>query len=400
MNINTITCSDALSFTQTLPADSVDCIVTSPPYFGLRDYGVAGQWGSEDSPRAFIDNLITLFSEIKRALKPTGTVWVNLGDSYANDTKWGGRTSGKHAAGLQGTKQIGRNRIQTGLPSKSLMMLPARFAIAMIDDGWILRNELIWHKPSVMPESVKDRCTRDHEMVYLFSKCPRYWCDMDAIRETAQDWGDRDRSEYRNGTADAKLKQHGLVKGDFSSIGRNKRTVWSIPAESNTFTHFATFPQALIEPMIKAGCPQTCCPACGKPFQRVKEATEEYARVLDAGVSSLTRYREHEAKQGKQASWGSQKARVTAEYVTLGFVPTCNCNVLTCPGLVFDPFMGSGTTAIVARRLGRDYIGCDLNPEYVALAKERLRMPFEQHYISRPEISIDELPIFSGNISS
>lgn len=376
---NTITCASAIDFTESLDDNSVDCVVTSPPYFGLRDYGVAGQWGSEDSPRAFIDNLITLFSEIKRALKPSGTVWVNLGDSYSSHRS--GKTADPFKKSTVGTrtqavaranKEAQETYRNSSLAEKSLMMLPARFAIAMCDDGWILRNEIVWHKPSVMPESVRDRCTRDHEMVYLFTKRPQYWCDMDAVRETASDWGDRDRSEYRDGTTDPKLKQHGLTKGDFSSIGRNKRTVWTIPAESNTFGHFATFPGNLIEPMINAGCPQTCCTECGKPFQRVKEATEEYARVLDAGASSLARHREHEATQGKQAAWGNKKARITAEYLTLGFVPTCKCNSLTGPGLVFDPFMGSGTTALVARRLGRDFIGCDLNPDYVAMANNRL----------------------------
>jgi len=147
--------------------------------------------------------------------------------------------------------------------------------------------------------------------------------------------------------------------------------------------------------MISAGCPQTCCTACGKPFQRVKEATEEYARVLDAGLGTTHRHREHEATQGKQAGWGSKKARVTAEYLTLDFVPTCKCNSLTGPGLVFDPFMGSGTTALVSRWLGRDFIGCDLNPAYVALAQERLAStdPYQDRKIAA---GITQLAMFAG----
>lgn len=166
-----------------IPDESVHCVVTSPPYFGLRDHGVDGQIGLEATPADFVDTLVDVFCEVRRVLRADGTLWLNLGDSYANDTKWGGKTSGKHVNALQGNTGIGRRRQNTGLKSKDMMGIPWRVAFALQADGWYLRQDIIWSKPNPMPESVTDRCTKAHEYLFLLSKSARYHYDAEAIME-------------------------------------------------------------------------------------------------------------------------------------------------------------------------------------------------------------------------
>jgi DNA modification methylase len=310
IQLDTIVCMDALAYLKTLPDECVNCVVTSPPYWNLRDYGVAGQMGSEATPQEFVANLVTLFREVKRVLRSDGTCWVNLGDSYANDTKWGGQTGGKHALGLHGGTAIGRNRTNTGLPSKSLIGIPWRVAFGLQDDGWILRSDIIWAKPNPMPESVTDRPTKAHEYLFLLTKSGDYWYDVEAIREPAvSEKGNRRAFRgggtytNNNGFSNSSYKQNEVAGNCTNDTGvRNKRDVWTVASEPFAEAHFATFPQKLVEPCVLAGCP--------------------------AG------------------------------------------------GVVLDPFMGSGTTALVARRLRRHYVGCDLNPEYVAMAERRLAEPY------------------------
>lgn len=280
MNLDTITCADALAFARGLPAGSVDCVVTSPPYFGLRDYAVPGQIGLEDRPAEYVWKLTALFDAILPALKLTGTLWLNLGDSYASS--------------------------KPGVRPKSLLGIPWRVAFALQDAGWIVRSDIIWAKPNPMPESVKDRPTRAHEYVFLLTKHERYWYHADAIAEAAVSDGGGDFSakyvaaqpKHGGDSAGRWSRQARQERGDT----RNARSVWTITPEPTPFAHFATMPQALAERCIRAGCPPG--------------------------------------------------------------------------GVVYDPFMGSGTTALVARRLNRRFIGSELNPEYVALANQRLAKPF------------------------
>ena len=261
-NLVTLYHGDARDIVPQLPPRSVQCIVTSPPYFGLRRYSNdEREIGGEPTPAEYVAHLVEVFDAAWDVLTDDGTLWLNLGDSYANDTKWGGRTSGKHAAGLQGSNYIGRNRRNTGLPSKSLIGIPWRVAFALQDAGWVLRNEIIWHKPSVMPESVTDRLTRDHETMFLFTKQPHYYFDAAAIAEPAKRVGDTqtfggnkgrqyiptvDDPNFRNGT-----EQYGRTV----TVGatRNRRTVWRIAAQPLRDEHFAPFPEALVEPCILAG---------------------------------------------------------------------------------------------------------------------------------------------------
>jgi site-specific DNA-methyltransferase (cytosine-N4-specific) len=306
----TLLLGDALEQLRTLPEASIDCCVTSPPYYGLRDYGVAGQYGLEDSPAAYIETMRAVFAEVRRVLAEDGTLWLNIGDSYAYPPGSAGRQgSGQRAGRTVTTEALPGTR---ALPPKNLMMIPARVAIALQDDGWILRSEIIWAKRNLMPEAVTDRPTRAHEQIYLFAKQPRYWYDADAIREesaSAEQHTHNQRYAREYNTHSVRAATTGQP-GNVNNVGihsrpgkggRNARTVWTISQTPNPQAHFATFPTELPTRCIKAGC-----------------------------------------KPG---------------------------------GTVLDPFSGSGTTGEAARMLGRRYIGIDLNPAYHDLAIRRFAQP-------------------------
>lgn len=313
--------------------------VTSPPYFGLRDYGVDGQLGLEGTPAEYVASMVEVFRAVREVLADDGTLWLNLGDSYANDTKWGGSTSGKHAQAIHGNSGIGRRRTSTGLKPKDLMGIPWRVALALQGDGWYLRQDIIWHKPNPMPESVRDRCTKAHEYLFLLTKSPRYYFDSEAMREQATgqlpgnvnpvkgarayDEGD-ERHRTKTGLADYAARQRSRrdsfkrddskraqaipgqatgthrddrAESDWNIAVRNRRSVWTVATAPYAGAHFAVMPEALVEPCILAG---------------------------------------------------------------------------SRPGdVVLDPFMGSGTVGAVAQRLGRRWLGAELNPEYITLQAER-----------------------------
>jgi DNA modification methylase len=240
----------------------VACVVTSPPYFGLRNYeGHAQQIGQEPTPDTYVESLVTVFRELRRVLRDDGTVWLNLGDNYANDAKWGGYSGGKHVTALHGTTGIGRRRLATGLKSKDLIGIPWRVAFALQDDGWYLRSDIIWSKPSCMPESVTDRPTRSHEYLFLLTKSQKYFYDADAIREpnTAdmQDRAARGHTRGPGGKLDASRQDASTLRGkaamEITADGRNKRTVWTVATVPYAGAHFATMPEKLVEPCVLAG---------------------------------------------------------------------------------------------------------------------------------------------------
>jgi DNA modification methylase len=282
-----------------IPDDSIQACITSPPYWGLRDYGQDDQIGLEQDPNAFVASLVDVFREVKRALTPDGVFWLNIGDSYSG--------SGKGTAGNLGKKHNERHLehkhsaiIPDGLKPKDLVGIPWRLAFALQADGWYLRQDIIWHKPNPMPESVTDRCTKAHEYIFLLSKSAKYYFDHEAIKEEAK-------------TPPAVRDKHGegyqadYAKGDRFSAGertwgadgrKNKRSVWTVTTKPFRGAHFATFPPQLIEPCILAG---------SKPGDTI-----------------------------------------------------------------LDPFFGAGTTGLVAQRHKRNWIGCELNPEYAEIARKRL----------------------------
>lgn len=293
-----------------LPDQSVNCCVTSPPYWGLRDYGNDGQIGLEQTPDAFIDELVAVFREVKRVLRNDGTLWVNMGDSYSShkDCKSVSQTlsrggSSESASVIEKGKSVSRNSKvlkSVGLKNKDLVGIPWMLAFALRADGWYLRQDIIWNKPNPMPESVGDRCTKAHEYIFLLSKEPKYYFDNEAIKEPSAQLGKTKIRFGGNKYGDSDDPKHATKSGnEYTDSGkRNKRSVWTVTKRPFKGAHFATFPPALIEPCILAGCPEG--------------------------------------------------------------------------GTVLDPFFGAGTTGLVAQRHNRKWIGCELNPEYAAIAQARI----------------------------
>jgi site-specific DNA-methyltransferase (adenine-specific) len=267
VNTAEILVGDAVTRLRELSDGSIRTCVTSPPYWGLRDYGNDGQLGLESTPQEFVENLCQVFDEVRRVLADDGTLWVNLGDTYAD---------------------------------KSLAGIPWRFAFAMQDRGWYLRQDIIWAKPNPMPESVTDRCTKSHEYVFLLTKNPTYYFDHEAIKEPAIHANDRRNGKGRHTYTGKRAENDGLVQQSFVTVNdtRNKRSVWTVTTKGYKEAHFAVYPTELIEPCVKAG-----------------------SAVGDT---------------------------------------------------VLDPFSGSGTTGEVALKLGRNYVGCELNPDYAKLSEKRI----------------------------
>ena len=296
MNLNQIIQGDVLDCLKNIPDQSVQCVVTSPPYWGLRDYNVSGQLGLESSPDEFVDNLVKVFREIKRVLKDDGTLWLNLGDSYYRSG-----SDQPTQRGLLNTEDINQRygfdkkhkKSHDVLKSKDLIGIPWKVAFALQADGWYL----IWHKPNPMPESVKDRCTKSHEYIFLLSKSAKYFYDADGISEKTltKDNTNRNRDITKLNNTPGRTKMNGLKTNNYET--KNKRSVWKINTKPYKDAHFATFPPELPELCIKAGSKEN--------------------------------------------------------------------------DIILDPFFGSGTTGWVAQRLGRKWLGIELNPEYIKIAEKR-----------------------------
>jgi len=370
-------CGDALAELEKLPIESVDCCITSPPYYGLRDYGVSGQIGLESSPEAYVARLVDVFRGVKRVLKDEGTLWLNLGDSFASggtggcspkSTPNGGKGVGESEK-LRLMKQSPR-KIPDGLKHKDLIGIPWMVAFALRTDGWYLRSDIIWHKPNCMPESCKDRPTKGHEYMFLLSKSQKYYYDGDAISEPSRTFGKP--MAFTSYQADGKnVKPSGNEKPENYNkprgATRNKRTVWTIPTKPFPGAHFAVMPEALVEPCILAGTSEKgYCPACGKAWER------QVDRKVDRNWKECPKdeARREQNLQSDKSGLHSQYHEITE--ITTGWLPSCQCSRDPQPGVVLDPFFGAGTVGVVAKKLGRRYIGIELNEEYVAIARKRL----------------------------
>jgi DNA modification methylase len=375
--------ADVIEGLRRLPDASVHCVVTSPPYLWQRDYQCEGQIGKENSIEEYILRLMGVFAEVRRVLRPDGTLWVNIGDGYANDTKWGGRSGNRNTNSDLGGYQ--RARRKSGIPSKSLMAIPARFQVAMIDAGWICRNEIIWHKPTSRPECVQDRCSRDHEQVFLFSKSPKYYYDPEAVKQPASPKTVTVKTSPvkgdGNGSAGDRLNVYQDRNGRYYVEERNLRTVWSIPAEPSDELHYAAFPSALPELCIQAGTSEKgCCAKCGGPWVRVIERRDTGRRQKMADS--------WETGSGRHGSFhrsGREKGKTGVPVmvnVTTGWRPSCKCEDAGDPVdcVVLDPFAGKSTTGGVALRLGRRFIGIELSSEYCQMSERRLREAERQAY--------------------
>ena len=365
-----------------LPSESVHCCVTSPPYWGLRDYGVPGQLGLEPAPEEYVANMVEVFREVRRALRKDGTLWLNLGDTYSQDTKWGGKSDHKNYTSVAGGYQTCRNlRTNSGLKPKDLVGIPWRVAFALQADGWWLRSDIVWSKPNAMPESVENRPTKAHEYVFLLAKSEKYFYDADAIREQ---FTNKEVGWLKTGAGKTCYGVDGVaIPGDIKKptstlggrpnpTGRNKRSVWTIPTEPYPGAHFAVFPQALVEPCILAGTSPKACPVCGSPWKRVvKKET-----IFEGGSGKAGRTAEEinsrDKWEGKQYGKNIKLGPVTST-TTMGWQPTCSCPDNDGSGrcVVLDPFGGSGTVSMVAARFERNSIYIDLNEQYLDLALER-----------------------------
>ena len=364
MNTYRILHGDALTMLRTLPADSVHCVVTSPPYWGLRDYGHDEQIGLEETPDAYVARLVDVFREVRRVLREDGTCWLNLGDSYARTTPNHGLGGGIQRNGLT-PESTAKTRMAQGLKDKDLVGIPWRVGFALQADGWWLRQDIIWHKTAPMPESVTDRCTKAHEYVFLLTKSARYFYDAQAIAEPSTgepQWRDKMgegyQADYPNGK---RFSDGGRVWG---TATRNKRSVWTLVPEPYAEAHFATMPPTLAELCIRAGSSaHGCCSYCGAPWERVVERQANGKQYGNANGKEG-------ALRNDTAAWAGRVGETQTE--TIGWQPTCTHEAERIPCTVLDPFAGSGTTLAVALANGRNSIGIELNAEYIRLAEKRI----------------------------
>jgi len=375
---------DALETLKQMEDESINCCVTSPPYWGLRDYGVDGQLGLEPTPDEYVAKMVEVFREVKRVLRNDGTLWLNLGDSYVGS--WGNYGGQKRGMGSQ-RKIISGSRIHqeaydglekwrpptsnkiNNLKPKDLAGIPWRVAFALQADGWYLRSDIIWAKPNLMPESVTDRPTKAHEYIFLLSKSERYFYDAEAIKENSVDpQGSAARYKYTFSGRDGLIMPDGkpqqiATKGirEFSSK-RNKRTVWNITTKPFSEAHFATFPPEIPETCIKAGTSEKgCCPKCGSPWIRVIEKTGHINKREPAHVPNNC------PTKTDNTGW-APTTRATDKWQ-----PICSCGIEeTTSCTVLDPFAGAGTTLWVAEQLGINSIGIEINPEYCEIIRRRM----------------------------
>ncbi|MBA7602503.1 hypothetical protein ES703_09596 [subsurface metagenome] len=482
--INTVVCGDALEVMKIFPDESIDCCITSPPYWGLRDYGFEqifggvadcehewegklehnirektkhgksrttdrfygepsrkfnaniqrhqsniycskcqawkGQLGLEPTPELYIEHLTEIFNEAKRVLKKEGTLWLNIGDTY-----WSAKGSCFNPGGGKDSIETKRREIYPlnrgnksdvpNLPQKCLTMVPERLAWSLIQNGWILRNKIVWFKPNSMPSSVKDRFSNRWEHIFLFSKSKKYYFDLDAVREPHKYDGRKD-TLYKGGPKDMQIGKHerwpdpaGKNPGDVIETPAETRTLgailgvkgavkvpggkgwvghppggehkikhdprWCPPEGKNPGdffeittqpfpeAHFAVFPEKLCEKPIKAGCPEQVCKRCGKARERITKLTYSKKRTITEKNSAFK----------KEAQGVSKKSTLgyRTESKTINWT-SCDCDAGFEPGIVFDPFAGAGTVGVVAKKLGRRFILIDIKKEYCEMAKKRI----------------------------
>lgn len=461
--VNQVVCADALEYLQQIPDGVVQTCITSPPYWGLRDYGTAEweggdpkcdhveqkirirnnlaaaanscdggsrsqtnrqdndsisllyrkacgkcgairidkQLGLEATPEEYVAKMVEVFWEVRRVLRDDGTCWLNLGDTYCNNSQSGGGDPTISKRNLGGAQQPcvakasyrrdrrpdidSGHKAVPGLKPKDLCMMPARVALALQADGWWLRSDIIWSKPNPMPESVTDRPTKAHEYLFLLSRSEKYFYDADAIREDGPSYTRKAGGYYgRDGNNASRFGgKGGFGDSDITTYGRNKRTVWTIATEPCPEAHFATIPKKLVEPCILAGTSEKGqCPECGKPWVRVVEIVD-----VDGRLGSSYHDHSDDLKRGQRDVPAGEGSPVKK---TRGWRPDCLCGEI-CPAdpvpqIVLDPFCGKGTVAEVAIGFDRDYLTCDLNREYCEMARGKIGKVPRGYRIAQQEL--------------
>ena len=444
---------NCLEILPSLPEASVQCCVTSPPYWGLRDYQTSSwiggdencdhvadssktkkfgndafnenrpsreetktagyyfrdicskcgakrsdlQLGLEQTPEEYVANMVLVFREVWRVLRDDGTLWLNLGDSYNGSGKGanGNGSAGKAGdinSGSKGTQQGTFTKSDViGLKPKDLVGIPWRVAFALQADGWWLRQDIIWHKPNPMPESVTDRCTKAHEYIFLLTKSAKYFYDSEAVKEPVSEVSLK-RAEYgwdcdRPSTKNASMGGDGIHVGKMGTrfvnpTGRNKRSVWTVTTKPFRGAHFATFPPDLIEPCILAGTSENGqCPKCGKSWKRIMEkigvSTYEKMGGKNGGYKKM---REESMRRGETGVGDTRDSNGNIVWYEatpkkfVGWQPDCVCRLDPIASVVLDPFSGAGTTGLVAVQHGRRYIGIELNPDYLEMSRKRIQL--------------------------
>lgn len=379
-------CGDAVQVLKTLPSGSVQCCVTSPPYYGLRSYLPDGhpdkehELGAEDTPEAYVSRMVEVFREVRRVLHPSGVCFVNIGDSYYNYRPGNYDDNRAHAfggerdnfRGMPSSSSKRGNRLD-GLKEKDLIGIPWMLAFALRADGWWLRSAITWCKGNPMPESVLDRPTSATEQVFLLAKSSSYFYDADAIREPYNPNSlSRYKYEFGHGSAAAISKSPAIGNGnghsaDPNAQGRNRRNWWLVNSEPYSGSHYAVMPTKLVEPCVLAGTSaKGCCAGCGSPWKRVVEREVTRQGNTDNALNSVPQ------PNGIRHGLGQSTLRSEVVSATVDWQPTCTCNADIAPCVVLDPFFGSGTTGAVALKHGRRFVGIDLDERNLALAHKRI----------------------------
>jgi len=346
---------DVLDGIRLLADQSVHMVATSPPFWRLRDYGVPGQIGQEVTVAEYVGRLVEVFREVRRVLRDDGTLWVNLGDSF-------------------GTPPV--SRANPEIKPKEMTGVPWRVAFALQEDGWLLRSDIIWHRLNPLPDPVTDRPTRAHEYVFLLTKDASYYYDADAVREPFADPRPKDDRRLRmrevGGRADGHTRPHGIDPRP--NGGRNRRSVWTLPTQPFPEAHFATMPEALVEPMILAGTSAFgACARCGSPWSRLVSSGDPLASDGGDTHGDMTSTGRPAGVAGVEITGTAGSVLAARSRETTGWQPTCACGVEeVVPCSVLDPFSGSGTTGKVARDHGRTFVGIDLQAEYLDMARRRI----------------------------
>lgn len=363
---------------------SVQCVVTSPPYWQLREYGVTGGIGLEDSLELYIEQLVAVFREVRRVLRDDGILWLNLGDMWASkargsDVGWDksrltnpGGVQKAQAASLRNNGERHRGK-RSGVKEKELIGLPWRVVFALQADGWWVRSDIIWAKPNPLPESVTDRPSKSHEHIFLLTKRRRYFYDAFAVRtpDVGADHARACTEEIDRGQPGASPHRGLRTLIGRNGAGANLRDVWWIATTPFPEAHFATFPRALVEPCVRAGTSEKgCCPECAAPFVRRMSPSSGGLRSWHDHADDLAR--------GQTTGGGERIFSTWTPPQMLGWRQSCTCfealgGASQVPCVVLDPFAGSGTTGVVARRLGRRFVGLDLSPDYCRMAVRRIR---------------------------